>query len=142
MAEHIADDGTDVSHAASEAGFLRGVIALLTYLNQSTSAVVSGIHCFPTDVTARAADMQASVTVKCAFKISRLLSWQGLSAILAYDKFGTTAFERVMIGEFLSTTDAYRSVTYRHCWNGERSFYKGQIAVSVVIGIMRTTRCG
>ena len=142
MAEHIADDGTDVAHAASKAGFLRSVIALLTYLYQSASAVVSGIHRFPTNVTARAADMQAGVTVKCTLKIPRLLSWQGLSAILAYDQFGTTAFERVMIGKFLSATDAYRSVAYRHFRNGGCPFYKGQISVSVVIGIMRTARCG
>ena len=75
MAEHIADNRTDVAYTASEAGFLRGVVALLTYLYQSAPAVVSGIHRISYSLSAASADVHTRIAVIGIFDIPCLPLW-------------------------------------------------------------------
>jgi hypothetical protein len=138
VAKRIANNGADVPYTASEAGFLRSAITLGAYLYQSASAIVSGIHCFPTNPTAGATDMQASVTVKCLFNIPCLLSRDGSPAILANNHFGTTAFDASMGIKWKPTANAYWLFTDNHFCFFRCPFDKRKVALIVVVGILST----
>ena len=138
VAKRIANNGADVPYTASEAGFLRSAITLGAYLYQSASAIVSGIHCFPTNSTTRATDMQASVTVKCLLNIPCLLPRDGSSAILTYDHIGTTAFDTSMGIKWKPTANAYWLFPNYHFCFFRSSFDKRKVALIVIVRILGT----
>ena len=114
MAKRVADNRAYVPHTASEARLLGCGEALLTDLDQSALAVISGIHRITANSTAGGTDVKASVTVKGFFNVSRLLSWKCPSAILANDHFRATAFNATVSVEGKTAANAYRLFTDDH----------------------------
>ena len=114
MAKRVSDDRTHVTNTASKARLLGCGKAFLTYLDQSTLAVISGIHRITANPAAGGTDVKASVTVKGFFNVSRLLSWKCPSAILANDHFRATAFDTAMSIKGKTAANAYRLFTDDH----------------------------